>query len=86
MSIPKLSGRDQTMLGMMSKDFNENGLSWDEIKEKASKKGSTRRSSRRSKASFSKLTKCASSNSKRIEGLCTLFSFFSPSRNLQCVL
>lgn len=39
MSIPKLSGRDQTMLGMMSKDFNENGLSWDEIKEKMSKKG-----------------------------------------------
>lgn len=39
MSIPKLSGRDQTMLGMMSKDFNENGLSWDEIKEKAFKKG-----------------------------------------------
>lgn len=38
MSIPKLSGRDLAMLGMMSKDFNENGLSWDEIKEKMSKK------------------------------------------------
>lgn len=38
MSIPKLSRRDLAMLGMMSKDFNENGLSWDEIKEKMSKK------------------------------------------------
>lgn len=33
-----ISGRDLAMLGMMSKDFNENGLSWDEIKEKMSKK------------------------------------------------
>lgn len=33
-----ISVRDLAMLGMMSKDFNENGLSWDEIKEKMSKK------------------------------------------------